>query len=202
MGFTDKLDDKEIVEEPKSEFNKEFKRTAKKATKLGLVALLSAATLFGTFYSVDDKKLKEQDKREIVTLAYNQKGSSAGILAGLFNVVDGNVYGVSTGLSSAIRGDSYGGAFSLLNVINGKVTGVELGFANIFDGRDKSFKEKVVDKGLEIGIFNIAYKIKHTIQLGLVNVVEKEAEGPFLQLGLYNQTNKKSTIGINFGYKK
>lgn len=176
----------------------------KNYVKKSLVALLLGSAVIGTFYTTDDERIKKENKPEWITLAYNQKGSSAGILAGFIDNVYGDIYGGSVGIWNQVHGNVNGINVSAFSGIEGKLTGIGLSFLNLGNINNKGndvLDKTIVDKGVQMALFNNAKELKNAVQIGIVNIVS-ETEGAYLQIGVFNQTNERSTIGINFGYKK
>ncbi len=200
--------------------NQQNKR--KSLVKRSLAAILLGVAVIGTFHTTDNEKLKKENKSELITIVYNQKGSSAGIVTGAVNRVYGNINGGSVGLVNYFKGNVNGLAFSILNFsdsyskitgaaisifgngIGGELNGLELAILTNNTGfmlGDQGKSKTRVSNGVQASLWNVAGNLKNAIQIGLVNFAEK-TEKTYLQIGVFNQTNERKTVGINFGYKK
>lgn len=168
-------------------------------SKRALVTAIAAAALYGTFGTIDDSRLKQNGKKEVVIVLANQKGSTAGILLGGINIIEGDTYGIALGGVNSIEGDTYGIALGLVgNIRKGNCYGCNIGVLNGIDGKLS---------GIELGIINGGNKrltkgttLENALQIGILNCVDSTA-GAYLQLGLWNQSDERKSIGINFGYK-
>ena len=220
------LKESDFTKEVRNTF-KQAKTGSKFIAKYVGVPLLALATIYGTFHSTETEQLKAKGYSELNTVVYNRKGSSKGIVLGVVNTVYGEVNGLEIGIfnsgknflneqegmddqkkSDNILIINKGAQISIVSEATSLEKAVQLGVVDFSDSTNKS---------AQVGVINLTQTLGNSAQVGGVNYTESteggffqlslfnlakvnNGEGFYLQLGLWNTSEDRSTILINFGY--
>ena len=164
---------------------KNFKKIRYGLTTLGLIG-----TLYGYLGKYDTSNLGKE--KELITVIYNRKGETKGILSGIIkNRVHGNLNGVAIAALNEIDDNLNGMVIGAVNGVMKNLNGMALGIAgNGIIG---------TVTGLEVTLLlNVAGNLEWGIQVGALNYAGTTT-GPYLQIGLINRSYDRWTIGINLG---
>jgi hypothetical protein len=148
------------------------KKLLKYAAVLAIPAYFTLNGLNGRY---DQTRL--EGKPEIVSLFYNRKGETKGILPGVLNGIYGNATGGVVGLVNGVEGNATGGVVGFVNGVEGNATGGFIGFANVVKGN-----------------------LEHAVQIGILCYAKKRS-GPYLQLCVVNMSDDRLSVFIDGGWK-